>query len=194
VSRRFGAAGLAVLALSAAGCVRGCASSRPPIHPNPNMDDTPRYEAQEASAFFYDGKTMRAPVPGTVARGHLVADPAVSTGRDEGGAFLAEMPVPRTDAQLARGQARFAIYCQPCHDRRGDGRGILFQRGGVPTTSFHDERVRALPDGELFDVITNGKGLMPSYGYPIPPEDRWAIISWVRHLQQERRLAEVASR
>jgi mono/diheme cytochrome c family protein len=192
VTGRPRALALVLAALSTVGCARGCASSRPPIHLNPNMDDTPRYEAQEASAFFHDGKVMRPPVPGTVARGRLVEEPAVVTGKDESGAFLATMPVEGTEAQLERGGARFEIYCQPCHDRRGDGRGILFHRAGVPTPSFHDERIRALGDGELFDVITNGKGLMPAYGYPIPPEDRWAIVSWVRHLQQERASADVA--
>ena len=183
---------VALAVLATAGCVRGCPSSRPPIHLNPNMDDTPRYDAQEASGFFYDGKTMRAPVPGTVARGHLVLDPRVHTGKDDAGNFLTELPLAETDALLDRGRARYAIYCQPCHDKRGDGRGILFQRGGVPTTSMHDERVRGLAAGELFDVITHGKGLMPSYGYPIPPEDRWAIITWVRHLQHDRTGSAVA--
>ena len=37
----------------------------------------------------------------------------------------------------------------------------------------------------VFDVITNGLGLMPAYGYPIPVEDRWAIVSHVRDLQAE---------
>ena len=62
---------LVALLLSTVGCVRGCPSSRPPIHVNPNMDVQPKYKAQASSDFFYDGMTMRTPVEGTVARDGL---------------------------------------------------------------------------------------------------------------------------
>jgi mono/diheme cytochrome c family protein len=78
------------------------------------------------------------------------------------------------------------IYCQPCHDARGDGKGILFQRGNVPTATFHQEKILKYPDGQIFDVITNGTGLMSGYRWPIPPADRWAIVAYVRELQRER--------
>ena len=78
------------------------------------------------------------------------------------------------------------IYCQPCHDARGDGKGILFQRGNVPTATFHQEKILKYPDGQIFDIMTNGQGLMPSYRWPIPPADRWAIIAYIRELQRKR--------
>ena len=84
------------------------------------------------------------------------------------------------------------IYCQPCHDARGDGKGILFQRGNVPTATFHQEKILKYPDGQIFDVITNGVGLMPAYRWPIPPADRWAIIAYVRELERKR-LASTAA-
>ena len=87
---------------------------------------------------------------------------------------------------LERGRQRYGIYCQPCHDARGDGRGILFQRGNVPTATFHQEKILKYPDGQIFDIITNGLGLMPGYRWPIPPADRWAIVAYVRELQRER--------
>jgi len=177
---------LVLLALALTGCVRGCASARPPIHINPNMDYQPKLQPFEASRFFYDGKSMREPIPGTVARGDAWAQDAFHTGRDEAGTFVATAPVADDGAVLARGAERYAIYCSPCHDLRGNGRGILYERGKVPTPSLHEERIRALPDGEIFDVVTQGKGLMPSYGYPIPPADRWAILAHVRRLQRER--------
>ena len=171
------------------GCVRGCTSSRPPIHPIPNMDDQPRYEAQAASDFFSDGMTMRTPVAGTVARNPLPlatwTDSKYNTGRDAEGELVQESPVAVDDALLARGQDRFNIYCLPCHDRRGTGRGIMFERGAIPTTSLHLQRIRDASAGELFDVISNGVGLMPSYEYPLSPSDRWAIIAYVRKLQAE---------
>jgi mono/diheme cytochrome c family protein len=176
---------LCLLSFGLMGCVRGCTSTRPPIHINPNMDDQPRYDPQAESGFFYNGSTMRLPVAGTIARGQLHPDARVFTGLDESGAFLAESPLPVDDALLARGEARFNIYCAPCHTKRGNGKGILTQRGGVPVPSFYEDRIKQLADGEIFDTITNGKGLMKGYRYPIPAEDRWAIIAHVRELQRK---------
>ena len=168
------------------GCYQGCPSSRPPIHLNPSMDDQPKATAQAASDFFYDGAAMRLPVPGTVARGALREDVAFFEGKTDSGAFVPESPVPVDEALLARGRDRYMIYCAPCHDARGTGKGILFQRGNVPTASLLDEKFLAYTDGQIFDVITNGVGLMEGYRWPVPPRDRWAIVAHVRVLQEER--------
>jgi mono/diheme cytochrome c family protein len=181
---------LAVLALTSlvavTGCARGCTSSRPPIQVNPSMDDQPKVRPQTASAFFYDGASMRPPVPGTIPIGGLKEDTAFFTGLGADGQPVAAIPVKVDEALIERGRQRYTIYCQPCHDARGDGRGILFQRGNVPTATFHQEKIQKYPDGLMFDVITNGRGLMPGYRWPIPPADRWAIIAYVRELQRTR--------
>jgi mono/diheme cytochrome c family protein len=171
--------------LALAGC-RGMTSSKPPIHVNPSMDNQPKARAQSESDFFYDGASMRVPVPGTVARGELREDRAFFEGKDAAGNDLARSPVEATPELLARGAERYHIYCQPCHDPRGDGKGVLAQRGGVPTTSMHDPKVLNALDGHIFGVITNGQGLMPAYRWPIQPADRWAIIAHVREMQQQR--------
>jgi len=168
------------------GCARGCTSSRPPIHLNPSMDNQPKVLAQTGSDFFYNGASMREPVPGTVAVGGLKEDAPFFTGKGTDGQFVATSPVAVNEPLVERGRLRYGIYCQPCHDARGDGKGILFQRGNVPTASFHLEKFLNYPDGQLFDVITNGQGLMPAYRWPIPPADRWAIIAYVRELQRKR--------
>jgi mono/diheme cytochrome c family protein len=168
------------------GCARGCTSSRPPIQLNPSMDDQPKVLPQTASKFFYNGGSMREPVPGTVPIGGLREDPAFFEGKGADGKFVASIPVPVDEALVERGRQRYGIYCQPCHDARGDGRGILFQRGNVPTASFHQEKILKYPDGQIFDVITNGTGLMAGYRWPIPPADRWAIVAHVRELQRRR--------
>ena len=98
------------------------------------------------------------------------------------------------EALVERGRQRYTIYCQPCHDARGDGKGILFQRGNVPTASFHQEKILKYPDGQIFDVITNGLGLMSGYRWPIPPADRWAIIAYVRELERKRLASAKAPR
>jgi mono/diheme cytochrome c family protein len=180
-------------AVALTGCARGCTSSRPPIHLNPSMDDQPKVLAQTSSDFFYDGASMRAPVPGTVAIGGLKENGSFFTGKGADGQFVAANPVPVNDTVVERGRQRYGIYCQPCHDARGDGKGILFQRGKVPTASFHQEKILKYPDGQLFDIMTNGQGLMPSYRWPIPPADRWAIIAYVRELQRKRLASAPAS-
>ncbi len=169
-----------------AGCARGCTSSRPPIHLNPSMDDQPKVRSQAGSDFFFNGAAMREPVPGTIPIGGLKEDTAFFTGKAADGQYVAAIPHPVDDAVVERGRERYGIYCQPCHDARGDGRGILFQRGNIPTATFHQEKILDYPDGQIFDVITNGVGLMAGYRWPIPPADRWAIVAYVRVLQRER--------
>ena len=168
------------------GCARGCTSSSPPIHLNPSMDDQPKVLTQTASTFFFDGSSMRQPVPGTIALDGLREDTPFYTGKGADGQFVATIPVTNDAALLERGRQRYTIYCQPCHDARGEGKGILFQRGNVPTANFHDEKILKYPDGQIFDIMTNGMGLMPSYKWPIPPSDRWAIIAYIRDLERKR--------
>ena len=184
---------LAVLApLGVQGCLRGCSSSDPPVLINFSMFNQPKYKAQAASTFFYDGKTMRPPVPGTIARGHLHENAAVTTGLDADGKPVATSPVAVDAALLARGAERYGIYCQPCHDERGEGKGILFQRAKVPTANLMEARIRDLPDGAIFDTISNGKGLMASYRYQVAEHDRWAIIAWVRDMEKKNAEMEAA--
>jgi len=127
------------------------------------------------------------PVPGTIPIDGLKEDEAFSTGKGADGQFVATIPGTVDEARLERGRQRYGIYCQPCHDARGDGKGSCFQRGNVPTASFHQEKILKYPDGQIFDVVTNGFGLMSGYRWPIPPADRWAIIAYVRELERKRR-------
>ena len=105
------------------GCARGCTSSRPPIHINPSMFNQPKVLPQTASDFFYNGASMRDPVPGTIPIGGLKEDAAFFTGKGPDGQFVAKIPEPVDAKVLERGQQRYTIYCQPCHDARGDGKG-----------------------------------------------------------------------
>jgi mono/diheme cytochrome c family protein len=87
---------------------------------------------------------------------------------------------------IARGQNRFQIYCQPCHGALGDGTGITKTYGMVATASYQDDRIRKMPEGEIFNTITNGKNTMMSYADKLSPDDRWAVIAYVRALQRAR--------
>ena len=88
-----------------------------------------------------------------------------------------------TKEVLHRGQQRFNIYCAPCHDRTGNGNGMIVRRGYRHPPSYHSDRLRQLPNGYIFDVITSGFGAMPDYAAQIQPRDRWAIVAYIRALQ-----------
>jgi hypothetical protein len=151
-----------------------------------DMHDQPRYEALEKSDFFGDGRASRQPVEGTVARGQLREDAHLFTGRVNG-ELAATLPLEVTPELLARGRERYDIFCSPCHDRLGTGRGMVVRRGFRQPTSFHDERLRAALPGHYFDVMTNGFGSMSSYASQVPVHDRWAIAAYIRALQLSQR-------
>lgn len=148
-----------------------------------DMHDQPKYIPLRPSSFFADGRSERPLPTGTVARGHLDEDTLFYTGKGPDGKFLDDFPFPVTKDVVLRGQQRFNIYCTPCHDRNGTGQGMVTQRGFRHPPSYHIDRLRQVPNGYIFDVITNGFGAMPDYAPNIQPADRWAIISYVRALQ-----------
>jgi mono/diheme cytochrome c family protein len=162
---------------------RGTISERPPLEFLPDMYRQPKYHPQGESRFFGDGRADR-PVPAnTVARGALDAGFVAVTGRI-GDSYVAGFPVEVTGELMARGRDRYQIFCYPCHGGTGDGAGITREYGMVATPSFHQDRLREMSEGEIFDVITNGRNLMGRYGDKIEPDDRWAIIAYVRALQR----------
>jgi mono/diheme cytochrome c family protein len=186
---------LAIMLGLLAGCRGQTSRENTPIVGIRNMYDQPRYEMQSESDFFSDHRTMRPLVEGVVAHDEDV-DPQVALGRleDESGYVMTipESVIKRNggmQALLERGKNRFGIYCSPCHDNTGSGEGLVKRRAVasgaaafVPPT-FHQDRIRHMPDGQLFATITNGKSNMPPYAMQIKVDDRWAIVSYVRALQ-----------
>ncbi len=148
-----------------------------------DMHDQPKYIPLRPSDFFGDGRSERPLVEGTVARGHLNDDTAFHTGKGPDGKPLDAFPFPITKEVIQQGQVRFNVYCSPCHDRLGNGDGMIVRRGYRKPPSYHIDRLRQVPNGYLFDVITNGFGAMPDYAAQIEPRDRWAIVAYVRALQ-----------
>ncbi len=147
-----------------------------------DMQVQPKYNPYEPSTFFDDGRSARQPVPGTVARGQLRIDDHLYKGKVDGKDAV-EFPFPITANDILRGQQRFNIYCSPCHDYTGSGRGMIVQRGFPQPPSFHIDRLRQAPVGHFFDVMTNGFGAMYSYATRVTPEDRWRIAAYIRALQ-----------
>ena len=152
----------------------------------PSMENQPKLRPQSESKFFADGRSDRTPVARTVARGILREDDHLYLGKTADGAFAPGMPAKITvDLKfLERGQNRYQIYCTPCHGAAGDGNGMTKRYGMGATPTYHDPRLRTMPDGEIYNTITAGKNTMLSYADKLTPEDRWAVVAYVRALQR----------
>lgn len=173
----------------------------PRVHIFQDMDIQPKLKAQDPSEVFADGRAMRLPIAGTVARGRLNEDDHfyrgftrtlnAMTGKYDV-AFVESLPpqVQLTPQLLNRGRERFGIYCAPCHGDDGYGNGSINARAiekaepkWVPAANLHTDAVRGRADGHLFNTITNGIRNMAGYGSQISPADRWAIVAYLRALQ-----------
>lgn len=164
-----------------------------------DMYDQPKYKPMAQSSLFEDGTSARPLPEGTVP--HSTGTFAgTSSGRagedivenDELALHAQANPYPVTMQLLKRGQDRYTIYCLPCHSPLGDGDGWITRRGFPHPPSYHDDRLRSVPDRHIFDVITNGYGIMYPYADRVEPPDRWAIVAYVRALQLSQH-AQVAS-
>ena len=147
-----------------------------------NMQEQPKFLTDQQNYDFPNEQVDRKPVEHTVPRGPVDDGSVFYTGQT--GAVLATtFPMPVTLDLVKQGQEAFNINCSVCHGRDGYGEGIVVQRGFPQPPSFHSERLRNAPVGHFFQVITHGYGVMYPFGSRITPEDRWAIISYIRALQ-----------
>lgn len=179
---------------------RGSHSSKPPLEVFPDMDRQPKYKEQAESRFFADGNTDRPLPAGVVPRGRTVNEDTTFLAADDHmyRGYRGKLGLPDdtdwfrgfpagveiTQAFMQRGHDRFMIFCAPCHGALGDGNGITKQYGMGATPSYHQDRIRDMPEGQIFDTITHGRNTMIGYGPRIPVADRWAIIAYVRALQR----------
>jgi mono/diheme cytochrome c family protein len=148
------------------------------------MFDQPRGDPLKSSDFFANGAASRPLPPHTVARENFHADASYDTGRIGAGTnYLKAFPFPITRSVLERGRDRYDIYCAECHDRTGQGHGMIVQRGFPAPPSYDIPRLLDAPPGYFFDVITRGYGVMFSYANRVDPNDRWAIAAYIRALQ-----------
>ena len=165
----------------------GCSSIQrdTPLQVWDDMKHQQKFKAQAPVAgIFADGRSNRLPPQGTVARTGYRDDSPFNTGR-ENGMYVGKSPVPVTLEMLEQGQTKFNIYCAPCHDQTGMGHGIVPTRVPVwQPSNLTEDRVVQFADGDLFDVVTNGRRTMPAYRFQVVTQDRWAIIAYVRALQR----------
>lgn len=187
---------IVVLTVSVLG-LRGTKFTHPPmdVFPEwlfPGMKEGRKMHPQDASTFFADGRADRMPPPNVVPTSYgpagqpLRNDSHLYTGKLADGTFARGFPAAlKVDrALLERGRDRFTIYCLPCHGAVGDGNGITKRYGMGATPTYHDDRLRKMAEGEIFNTITYGKGNMNPYADKLAPADRWAVIAYVRALQR----------
>ncbi len=164
---------------------QGDVSRKPPIEIFDDMVRQTKFRPQQPNNFFANGRTSQAFVPGTVARGSHYEENEINTGKVPGTTnFVSVIPVAVNESLMARGRERFAISCQICHGALGDGNGVTKKFGMSVVATLHDPRIVGLADGEVFNIITQGKNLMGGYGSNIAVNDRWAIVAYVRALQR----------
>lgn len=175
----------AALAVILSGC--SVIQRDPPLQVWDDMKHQPKFKAQSEmfeSNVFPDHRVTRPPVADTVARGTLMEETPFNTGQ-ENGMYIGKSPVALTKDVMTHGQTKFNVYCSPCHDQSGMGKGIVPTR--VPAwqpANLTEDRIVQYSDGELFDVISHGRNTMTAYSYFLTPADRWAVIAYVRALQR----------
>lgn len=159
---------LLMLVVCGVGAVAGCNDLT-------NMRKQPKVRTYAQFGFFEDGAGNRTPVEGTIdVYGNVYS-------------FTPNTTVPPrpevTPELLAEGQTAYSVTCVVCHGLTGEGDGRVVQRGFPQPPSYHTQRLRTIPDEHIYRVITLGLGKMPSYAKHLTPEQRWAVIEYVRVLQ-----------
>ena len=167
----------------------GCKYTSPPLEWFPNMFDSPARESQEADYFAPNNSASRMPPEGTVPLGYKpypyigVLTSEELPGADKG----LKNPVEPSKEAYARGEERYQIYCSPCHGVRGAGNGNVvgpYPRFVQPPPALISEKIKGWTDGQIYHIVSIGRGLMGSYAYQIEPEDRWKLILYIRKLQE----------
>jgi len=182
----------ALIPFAIAAKARNSHSSEPHIHIFPDMDFQPKYKSDSAMDMFPDGRANRGELTGTVARGSLNADDLFYRGLEAGEwtrGFPKQLEI--NDELVKRGRNRFNIYCAPCHGYDGHGNGAIPQRVAAAGGNWAARDLTAavsvaikMPNGQLFNTISNGFNTMMGYAAQIPHADRWAIVLYLRALQR----------
>lgn len=146
-----------------------------------------KVKPQSRSTFFGDRRGSRVEPKGTLSFGQEANDVEYLTGYTPEGALVKEFPIVVDRELLERGADRYKIFCTPCHGQLGDGNGMIAQRGfkvAQAPGNYHTDRLREMPVGHFYDVMTNGYGAMFPFAGRVPVQDRWAIAAYIKVLQK----------
>jgi mono/diheme cytochrome c family protein len=179
---------------------RASKSPEPHYHIFSDMDFQSKAKSDTGFDLFPDGRANRGQMQGTVARGQEKAETDYyegirknkDTGLDE---WITDLPADillDVDRDFVnRGRERYNIYCAPCHGFDGQGKGTVPQRVTRLGGTWEARNLVAaggpailMPNGQLYNTISNGYNTMSGYAAQIQPRDRWAIVLYVRALQR----------
>lgn len=167
IQKGLGLVALSIFAVLLAAC--GNLAEQPKLH-----------EPYDESRAF--GTAAREILPEAVAVGYLGADEHFYDGTIDG-EYADTFPVPVTREMIMEGRQEYESYCTPCHGYAGYGDGVLSEEGFPAPASFHDREIREAPLGRYFETITHGRNAMYSFSSQVTPEERWAVIAYIRALQ-----------
>ncbi len=166
----------------------GCSNSEGEFGQNEifqRMQLQQKYRSYQRNTFFEDQRAMRVPPVGTLSREDYAAGQPYGTGRIPGTEnYVENIPVPVDMKLLEKGRKNFDIVCASCHGLVGDGQSLAAVNMALAApASLHSEKLRGKPDGYIYYVVGHGYGVMPGFDWRFTPEDRWAVVAYVRALQ-----------
>jgi mono/diheme cytochrome c family protein len=181
--------------------LRGQKSEKPPLYVFPDMDRQPKWLPQGTNDFFDNRMNDRPEVQGAVPRGNALDkaavfnpgyqnreayEPELMLGKEADGSWTTEFPMEASYRLIETGRQQYDIFCSVCHGKTGDGKGITsYNNYGINiAASFHSDKYREMPNGQLYNTIVNGYGQMMGYGDKLSLEERWAIVLYMRALQR----------
>ena len=125
----------------------------------------PQYSVPVTGTFVAGYQVSYAPLPGTI----------------DSIAAATTNPTPPSPASLANGRKHYQINCAVCHGDLGQGNGPT-TKYGMPSISIVTDLTKNRPDGYIYGMMRNGRGLMPTYNR-VEEMDRWDVVNYVRALQ-----------
>ncbi len=158
-------------------------SEKPPLQFNGDMDNQFKAKTQQGTSFFADRSTSRKPVEGTIpieGTSYKLKMSEVSSADS-----LYENTLVKNDFVLARGKNKYTTFCVPCHGTDGKGQGLVVKKGFAPPPSLVVQKATDYSDGRIFHIISAGQGVMPKYADKLSEIDRWAVIHYIRTMQEK---------
>ena len=147
------------------------------------MERQPKFKAFAANPRYEDGRAMRPPPEGTVPRERQTMRPEITTGRDRTGQIVSAIPIPVTKELMLEGRTRFEIHCAICHGLVGDGVSLVSTQMSLrPPPNLH--QLRNPGPGHVFQVVSEGFGLMPPYSAQLTTHERWAVVAYLQALRR----------
>ncbi|MEO6903190.1 MAG: c-type cytochrome [Bacteroidia bacterium] len=152
----------------------------------PDMYRSPSLESNMAYVSMVNGDTLEAnrmPVAGTIARGYLPYTFANTPDGYDQAKLKSHNPFSKTEKNIKEGEVLYSKFCIHCHGAAGQGDGAVGLKLPGPPPSYTSASYINMTEGEIFQIITYGKGLMGNHASILSQEERWKLVLYVQKLQ-----------